>query len=368
MTGRKTRFSGSSSSRTGSTTPAILNATRSTRYRYNVREVRGKTDIIVLRGEVYLDGAFYANFIRFEYRAGRLTEVAREAGRFVRDELIARVRLDLDNNGPQADVKLHYCPWIDAHQVEIWQTLEPPGNSTHDIQVLDMMGRSGSITRVRAFDPYLQEVKSFETLSIAFRESDVDIPLGYQINNPQWDNNFLRSHQVPNTPDPSSDQNTVNDGSYLITFRRGWYFDIRDVAPVRYRNALLEDGDPERRDDNIVEMKWVIQRELASSLVYFHEVTVQPGCVEGTHRHIGSEELYFITEGEGTVYMGLNDDPNLAAFPVVTRNIFGLGPIECHALPASPGKGIFTKSGGIHGIRNTGTQPLRFVAFGYQTS
>ena len=66
--------------------------------------------------------------------------------------------------------------------------------------------------------------------------------------------------------------------------------------------------------------------------------------------------------------MGENDDPSTAEFPTVTRNIFGIGPIQCKELPVSRGKGIFTKSGGIHGIANKGDTPLRFVAFGYQTS
>ena len=71
-----------------------LNATRSVRYRYNVREVRVKANIIVMRGEVYLDGAFYSNFLRIEYRADRLVEAAREVGRFVRDAVIAWVKLE----------------------------------------------------------------------------------------------------------------------------------------------------------------------------------------------------------------------------------------------------------------------------------
>jgi oxalate decarboxylase/phosphoglucose isomerase-like protein (cupin superfamily) len=34
-----------------------------------------------------------------------------------------------------------------------------------------------------------------------------------------------------------------------------------------------------------------------------------------------------------------------------------------------PGSVIYTKSGGIHGIRNPhGSQPLRFVAFGHYSS
>ena len=55
-----------------------LNATRSLRYRYNVQEVRSKVDITVLKGEVYMDGLFYTNFLRIEYRGRRLVELARE--------------------------------------------------------------------------------------------------------------------------------------------------------------------------------------------------------------------------------------------------------------------------------------------------
>ena len=49
-----------------------LNATRSARYRYNVREVRGKSSITVLKGEVYFDGIKLCNFVRLEYRPSRL--------------------------------------------------------------------------------------------------------------------------------------------------------------------------------------------------------------------------------------------------------------------------------------------------------
>ena len=38
------------------------------------------------------------------------------------------------------------------------------------------------------------------------------------------------------------------------------------------------------------------------AMVFFHEVTVSPNTVEGTHQHIGSEELYYITEGAGFAY------------------------------------------------------------------
>ena len=70
-----------------------------------------------------------------------------------------------------------------------------------------------------------------------------------------------------------------------------------------------------RRDDNILEMRWLLQDEFSSSMVFFHEVAIPPGVVEGTHQHIGSEELYFVYEGEGLAYMGATDHPDLRAIP-----------------------------------------------------
>src|SRR5436853_2283815 len=64
-----------------------LNATRSERYRYNVREVRSQVDITVLKGEVYLDGQFLTNFLRVEYRASLLVKQVLESNRFMRIRL-----------------------------------------------------------------------------------------------------------------------------------------------------------------------------------------------------------------------------------------------------------------------------------------
>ena len=117
---------------------------------------------------------------------------------------------------------------------------------------------------------------------------------------------------------------------------------------------------------------WVVQRELGSSNVYFHEVTIPPGTVEGTHQHIGSEELYYIFEGEGIAYMGDADDPTLAdpnKHPVLTVDLFGLAKHDVREVKVEPGSVIYTKSGGIHGIRNLNSdKPLRFVAFGYHSA
>ncbi len=347
-----------------------LAATRSPRYRYNVMEVRTQVDITVLKGEVYRDELLMAHFLRIEYRAHRLTELAREQGRTPQGEILAFVKLLPDNAAATAEatLRLHYSRLVDAYQVEVWNTLDGPDATPHDFTVLDLMGWQREITRVPAFDAALADIRGIRRLEVACRENDRDLPFGYRIGNPQWDNNYMRNYQAPNSPEPSSNANTVVVENYLINFQRGWYLKNTDVTPVRYRNPLMEDDNPDRHEDNVIEMRWLLQRELGSNLVFFHEVIIPPGKVEGTHRHIGSEELYYIVEGEGIAYMGENDDPALAAFPVVERATFGIGMTRCRELPVAPGHVIYTKSGGIHGIRNPGTKPLRFVAFLYHSA
>lgn len=350
-----------------------LNATRSSRYRYNVQEVRGKSDAMVLKGEVYLDGMRLCNFIRFECRAARLAEVTRERNRFVEESMQAQVHLTPADGTWAADAQLrmNYCPWIDGYQVECWETLEPPAGRRHDFQVLDMMGAGGSITAIPAFAPALADVNAVKWVNLAFREGRFSYPSGFFIPDEEaaLDNFYKRNIQSPNTQDPSSSLNTVNEFSYGLNFQRGWYFDnVRTMDPVRYRNAMMNEGAPGSHPNNIVEMRWVLQQELGASLVFFHEVTVPPGVVEGTHQHVGSEELYYVVEGTGLAYLGVDDDPNLSNAPVVERDIYGIGPKKCRQVPVQPGSVIFTKSGGIHGIENAGNTPLRFVAFLYHSA
>jgi oxalate decarboxylase/phosphoglucose isomerase-like protein (cupin superfamily) len=356
-----------------------LNATRSSRYRYYVHEVRNALDNMVMKGLVFLDGNRLAHFLRIEYRASRLVEQAREKERFLREAVLATVAVKHRDPARNASalIRLHFDNWINAYQAEIWETLEPPPTKHHDIKVANMMGRDGSITRVRAFDAALSDPDGILQVELSFRENDIDIPLGYKITDPQKDNNYGRTYQIPNTQDPSAQQNTVEVDNYLLNFRRGWFFQkVRDLLPVRYQNAMTEQSSADFNtpgpNDNVIEMRWVVQRELGGSNVYFHEVTIPPGTVEGTHQHIGSEELYYIFEGEGIAYMGDGDDPSLtddAKYPLRTVDIFGLPKHDVREVKVQPGSVIFTKSGGIHGIRNPhGSQPLRFVAFGYHSS
>jgi mannose-6-phosphate isomerase-like protein (cupin superfamily) len=356
---------------------AYFNATRSARYRYNVLEVRNAFDITVLKAEVYMDGVFLSNVLRIEYRASRLTEVARLQNRFLREKIIARVGLvDPQTKAlrqPKADLTLHFDKWINAYQTEIWESVSAPPRKHHDFKVLDQIGRMGSITSVFNFKDLIRDITALRRLELSFRENDIDLPFGYVIADPQWDNNYLRNHQAPVSDVPSDNaKNTIEDDSYLIDFQRGHFFEnIDKLDPVRYVNGMMEPDNPESDPKNIIEMRWVLQREFASSVVFFHKVTIPPGAIEGTHRHIGTEELYCIVEGEGTAYMGDGDDPETTRddVPLVDRAIYGLGTGKCRQLRVGPGSVIYTKSGGIHGIRNESTTiPLRFVAFLYHTS
>jgi mannose-6-phosphate isomerase-like protein (cupin superfamily) len=350
-----------------------LSATRSPRYRYDVDEVRNGPDITAMKGSVYLDGSRLCSVLRVEYRAGRLVELVRERGRRLGDTVRAWVRvmpedpaLDID-----ANVTLHFDPLVDAFAVEMWDTLEPPEGTAHDQRVLPLMGANAAITRPPALAPSIVDIKAVRRLEMAFSEPARTSPDAHSVpkDEVQWDNNFLRSFQQPNDPAPSSAANTVEVRNYMLDYQRGFFLtNVADVAPVRYRNAMMDEDSAEARpgDDNVLEMRWLVQREFGGDLVFFHEVTIPPGVVEGTHRHIGSEELYYVVSGQGLVYLGASDDPATAGFPTVTKPIFGIGPKECKEVPVGAGSMLFTKSGGIHGIRNNGDVPLKFVAFLYQ--
>src|SRR5579863_1520250 len=97
-----------------------LNATRCSRYRYYVHEVRNAWDSTLMKGLVFLDGLLLANFIRLEYRAGRLVEQAREQNRFLQDCVLVNLSLIHADPGKNASaqVRMHLDAWIDAYQVE----------------------------------------------------------------------------------------------------------------------------------------------------------------------------------------------------------------------------------------------------------
>ena len=70
----------------------------------------------------------------------------------------------------------------------------------------------------------------------------------------------------------------------------------------------------------------------------FAEVTLNPGCSIGYHKHDSETEYYFIISGTGTV----NDDGK--------------------EVEVKQGDSIITGNGASHSIKNTGTVPLVFHA------
>jgi hypothetical protein len=166
-------------------------------------------------------------------------------------------------------VKMFYDTYVDAYQVEIWESLEPPPTSSHSFKVLDQMGLHKPITAVPGFRHALKDLGRLTGVHVSFRETDIDRPFNYRIkaDNAGWDNDYFRSHQEPNKPDPNSPDNTIDDRH-----------------PTPQPGKL--DG-----NKNVMGMRWIIQRELGGTIVYFHQVIVPPGAVEGTHQHIGSEDV-----------------------------------------------------------------------------
>src|SRR3954451_12181436 len=70
-----------------------LSATRSSRYRYNVTEVRSGADVNVIKGDVFLSGVRLCGMLRIEYTGARLVEQAREFNRRLGPRIRAWVRI-----------------------------------------------------------------------------------------------------------------------------------------------------------------------------------------------------------------------------------------------------------------------------------
>jgi hypothetical protein len=76
-------------------------------------------------------------------------------------------------------------------------------------------------------------------------------------------------------------------------------------------------------------------------------------------------------QGNGIAYLRVGDDPTLGdQYNTVQREVFGLGQQDFKELPVKAGSIIYTKSGGMHGIRNLPDSPvdLKFVAFLYHSA
>src|SRR3954452_1027210 len=114
-----------------------LSATRSSRYRYAVSEVRSGATLTALKGQVFFGGEPLCNMLRLEYSGQRLLELARERGRSLGPALRARCKLwTLEGAGAvESSIALHKDAKAAAYGVELWETLEPPSGNAHDYRV-----------------------------------------------------------------------------------------------------------------------------------------------------------------------------------------------------------------------------------------
>ncbi len=80
------------------------------------------------------------------------------------------------------------------------------------------------------------------------------------------------------------------------------------------------------------------------SLLFMHDDILPQGVSIGEHRHEGSEEVYFIVEGHGTLMM------------------------DRQSHPVGPGDVSLVKSGHSHGIVNTGETAMRLIVVGFRTT
>ncbi|MDR3354423.1 MAG: cupin domain-containing protein [Synergistaceae bacterium] len=97
-----------------------------------------------------------------------------------------------------------------------------------------------------------------------------------------------------------------------------------------------------RGGNGSMQCKFVFKADSApagSSFQMVSNMTLQPGCSMGYHKHPDNEELYVFLSGEGT----FTDDGGAT-------------------VRVGPGDTTLTLKGQSHGIENTGSVPLKFLA------
>ena len=80
------------------------------------------------------------------------------------------------------------------------------------------------------------------------------------------------------------------------------------------------------------------EKELNGKCKMYAEVTLEHGCSLGYHEHHQNSETYYILSGEGEY----NDNGNIR--------------------PVKPGDVTYTPDGKGHALKNTGIEPLVFMA------
>ena len=89
------------------------------------------------------------------------------------------------------------------------------------------------------------------------------------------------------------------------------------------------------------ECRYLVEEgENEHGLQFLHDDTLDPGASFGTHRHLDSEEIYLILEGEGEAW------------------------VDDERWPIGPGDVVTLRKGQSHGIEAPADGKLRFLAIG----
>ena len=108
---------------------------------------------------------------------------------------------------------------------------------------------------------------------------------------------------------------------------------------VIHRNEMkTEIKEHLREGEGSVQMIHLVDGSTQKNARLFTEMTLNPGCSIGYHKHDSETEYFFILSGTGTV----NDDGK--------------------EVQVKPGDSIITGNGAFHSIKNTGDVPLLFHA------
>lgn len=110
------------------------------------------------------------------------------------------------------------------------------------------------------------------------------------------------------------------------------------VRPGKDRNIFSKENHLGGEGQITVRELILSPEELCGKGRVFAHSTLEPGASIGYHIHQGDAELYYIYSGQGE----FNDNGTLK--------------------PVQAGDVTFTWSGEGHSLKNTGTQPLEFIA------
>ena len=107
---------------------------------------------------------------------------------------------------------------------------------------------------------------------------------------------------------------------------------------IRRSEMIVEERERMRDGEGKAQLRYLLDGSTQKNARMFAEITLNPGCSIGYHRHDSETEYYFILSGTGLV----NDDGK--------------------EIEVKPGASVITGNGAFHSIKCTGSEPLVFHA------